>query len=422
MRVFSIPHKTQEEFLYSNNNPKSKVKGPRCFNSNKYGHYNNKEVDTVCIPCCEAKQTRLPFPHSGSRANVLLEIVHTDLCGPMETPSAGGGIYFITFIDDYSRKVYVYFLRNKMDIISVFIKFKEEVENETEKKINILRSDNGKEYCNKDFSDFLAASGIKHQTSTPYTPEQNGVAERMNLTLVERAKCMLFEANLEKIYWAEAVGTAAYITNRSPSRVLAEVTPYEKWTGKKPNISHLRIFGSKVMVHVPKANRLKWDRKSHELIFVGYCDNTKGYRMYDPVNKRMVISRNVIFIENNENVNNITQEPVSVPPPFSITLNCNNESLQNRMTESEETLSIDSPQNDTQDATLSPSSSDTSFDSCKNVRSNDETYDPSESDYDSNDSFQRNITLRPHRKRKRKLQIHRLSKKPYLALMQSNGS
>ncbi|KAJ8737188.1 hypothetical protein PYW07_000459 [Mythimna separata] len=80
----------------------------------------NKDVDTVCIPCCEAKQTQLPFPHSGFRANALLEIAHTDLCGPIETPSAGGGKYFITFIDDYSCKVYVYFLKRKMDIKSVF--------------------------------------------------------------------------------------------------------------------------------------------------------------------------------------------------------------------------------------------------------------------------------------------------------------
>ncbi|KAG6456369.1 hypothetical protein O3G_MSEX009690 [Manduca sexta] len=195
----------------------------------------NKDMDTVCVPCCEAKQTRLPFPHSGSRANALLEIVHTDLCGPMETPSAGGKKYFITFTDDYSRKVYVYFLKNKMDIKSVFEIFKEEVENELSRRIKILRSDNGKEFCNKEFSDYLAVSGIKHQTSTPYTPEQNGLSERMNRTLVERAKCMLFEAKLHKMYWAEAVATAAYLINRSPSRVLAEVTPYEKWSVFRPS-------------------------------------------------------------------------------------------------------------------------------------------------------------------------------------------
>lgn len=163
-----------------------------------------------------------------------------------------------------------------------------------------MRSDNGKEYCNKVLSVFLAASGIKHQTSTPYTPQQNGLAERMNRTLLELAKCMLFEAILQKSYWAEAVATAAYIINRSPSRVLGVVTPYERWTGKKPNISHLWIFGSKAMVHIPRQNRLKWDRKSCELIFVSYCDNTKAYRFFDPADKNIVISRDIMFIEHYE--------------------------------------------------------------------------------------------------------------------------
>lgn len=140
----------------------------------------NKEIDAVCKSCCEGKQTRLPFPQSGSRASTLLEIIHTDLCGPMETPSVAGARYFVTFIDDYSRKVYVYFLKNKMDIKSVFARFKSEVENELEMKIKMLRSDNRKEYCNKDFSDFLAASDIKHQTSAPCTLEQNGLSEKTN--------------------------------------------------------------------------------------------------------------------------------------------------------------------------------------------------------------------------------------------------
>lgn len=357
----------------------------------------DKEVNTVCIPCCEAKQTRLPFPNSGSRANALLDIIHTDLCGPMETPSVGGGKYFITFIDDYSRKVYVYFLKNKMDIKSVFKKFKDEVENELERKIKILRSDNGKEYCNKEFSDFLASSGIKHQTSSPYTPEQNGLAERMNRTLVERAKCMLFEAKLQKPFWAEAVATAAYIINRCPSRVLAEVTPIEKWTGKKPNLSHLKIFGSKAMVHVPKQNRQKWDSKSRELIFVGYCDNTKGYRFYDQMSKKIVISRDVIFIENSNTFENIAPETVSVPHlatlPLSSTM-VDSIDPQNQTEEPEEaTDTSESSQNET-------SSTETSFDSCVMNERTDETYYPDTDDcYDSENEYVRSgITLRSHQR------------------------
>lgn len=354
----------------------------------------NKEVNTVCIPCCKAKQTRLPFPNSGSRANGLLEIIHTDLCGPMETPSAGGGKYFITFTDDFSRKVHVYFLKNKMDIKSVFKKFKEEVENELERKIKTLRSDNGKEFCNKDFSDFLAASGIKHQTSSPYTPEQNGLAERMNRSLVERAKSMLFEAKLQKSFWAEAVATAAYVINRSPSRVLAEVTPFEKWTGKKPNLSHLKIFGTKAMVHVPKQNRQKWDSKSRELIFVGYCDNTKGYRLYDQVSKKIVISRDVIFVENTKDIENTA--PRSTPQ--HITLPIDSKDPQNQGDES-----LDSSES-SQNETSSSSSPDTSFNSCAlNRRTDDETYYPDTDDYvdgDDDDNVPSRITLRSHNKKR----------------------
>lgn len=352
----------------------------------------NKENNTICIPCCEAKQTRLPFPSSGSRANALLEIIHTDLCGPMETLSAGGGKYFITFIDDYSRKVYVYFLKNKLDIKSVFEKFKVEVENELGKKIKILRSDNGKEFCNKELSNFLAASGIKHQTSTPYTPEQNGLAERMNRTLVERAKCMLFEAKLQKSFWAEAVATAAYVINRSPSRVLAEVTPYEKWTGKKPNISHLKIFGSKAMVHVPKQNRLKWDRKSKPLVFVGYCENTKGYRFFDPVYRKIVVSRDVTFIEKCDDTDNITRKHTTV----SISTENDTSVPQNVSVELENSIIVDDSSPDTQEITSS--SNETSFDSCAmNRRTHDETYYP-DTDYDDDDDddIPRKITLRSH--------------------------
>jgi transposase InsO family protein len=139
------------------------------------------------------------------------------------------------------------------------------VENELGRKIKTIRSDNGKEYCNKEFESFLIRYGIEHQTSTPYSPQQNGLAERMNRTLVERAKCMLFDAQLSKKFWPEAVATAAYIVNRSPTKSVNGKTPIEMWTGKKPNLSNMKIFGSEVMVQVPKEKRQKWDSKSRKL-------------------------------------------------------------------------------------------------------------------------------------------------------------
>lgn len=251
-----------------------------------------------CTVCCEGKQARLPFPDSKSFTTDLLQIVHTDLCGPMENVSLGGSKYFILFIDDFSRFSYIYFLKNKDDSLKVFKQFKAEVENQLNRSIKILRSDNGLEYCNKEFDNYLSKLGIIHQKSNVYTPQQNGLAERFNRTVVEKARCLLFDANLHKRFWAEATHTAVYIINRSLSSHLKGKTPFEIWTGKKPDISHLRIFGSSVMVFVPKEKRKKWDKKSIKCLLVGYPSDVKGFRVYNPETNKIFTSRDVIVMEN----------------------------------------------------------------------------------------------------------------------------
>lgn len=257
----------------------------------------NKKGIQICTTCIEGKMSRLPFKNIGTRASEVLQLIHTDICGPMENTSIGGAKYYITFIDDYSRKVYVYFMKNKSEAFEKFKQFKNLVENETEKRIKILRSDNGREYINREFALFLEKYGIQHQTTNPYTPEQNGLAERMNRTLVEKAKCLLLNSRLDKPFWAEAVSTAAYIINRSPTKALEYKTPYEMWSGKKPNINNMRIFGCDAMVHVPKEKRQKWDPKAIKMLFVGYCEYTKGYRFYDKTKKQIYKSRDAIFLE-----------------------------------------------------------------------------------------------------------------------------
>lgn len=250
-----------------------------------------------CEVCLQGKQARLPFKKVGNRSKCILELVHSDLCGPMENASFGGAKYFLTFIDDFTRKYFVYFLKCKSEVLEKFKEFKQLVENQTDKKIKIIRSDNGTEYCGNDFQSFCKKSGIQHQTSNTYTPQQNGVAERANRTIVERAKCMLFDADLKKSFWAEAVHTAVYIINRSVNSVLINQTPEELWSGSKVNIGEMRIFGSPVMVHVPKQKRAKWDPKSKKLLFVGYDDNIKGFRCIDPTTKKITVSRDVVFLE-----------------------------------------------------------------------------------------------------------------------------
>lgn len=256
-----------------------------------------------CVVCCEGKQSRLPFSNTGTRAEQVLDVVHADVCGPMEKKSIGGSRYFLIFEDDFSRMVFVYFLKKKEETYECFKNFKNLVENQTGKSIKALRSDNGGEFCSNQLENFLASNGIIHQKTNPYTPEQNGMSERMNRTVVEKAKCMLFDANLDKKFWAEAVNTAVYLRNRSLVSGL-EKTPFEMWTGSKPDVSHLRIFGSTVMVHVPKEKRLKWDKKAIRHVLVGYSEN-KGYRVYNPKTGVVSTSRDCTIMEN-RNENEIT--------------------------------------------------------------------------------------------------------------------
>ncbi|KFD63371.1 hypothetical protein M514_24458 [Trichuris suis] len=211
----------------------------------------NSVSNIDCITCVKGKQCRLPFPKlQGKRATNLLDVVHSDICGPMQVRSFSGARYFISFIDDFSRKSFVYFLKNKNEALQKFKEFVAFVERKTSRKVKCLRTDNGREYVNEHFAQFLTANGIRHERSIPDTPEQNGIAERLNRTLVEKARTMLIDAGLSTDLWAEAIGTANYLRNRCPTKALRNVTPEEAWSGRKPNLSHLKVFGCLAMVHI----------------------------------------------------------------------------------------------------------------------------------------------------------------------------
>ena len=195
-----------------------------------------------CEHCVYGKHNRVSFPSGAKRENKILELVHSDVFGPMSVPSLGKSVYYVSFIDDFSRNTWIYFLRKKSEVFDRFKEFKALVENQTEKKIKVLRTDNGGEFCKKEFEEFCKKCGIARQKNTPYTPQQNGVAERMNRTLMEKARSMLSGTGLGQEFWAEAVETACYLVNRSPSSALEDKTPHEVWTGNKPSLSHLRVF------------------------------------------------------------------------------------------------------------------------------------------------------------------------------------
>lgn len=205
--------------------------------------------------------------------------------------------YFVTFTDDYSRCCKVYFLKQKSEVLSKFKEFEKTFSKECGQKVTRLRTDNGGEYTSSEFQEYLKAQGIHHEMTVPHTPQQNGVAERKNRTLIETARSMLSHAKLPKIYWAEAVATAAYIQNGLPTSVLKKKTPNQRWCGKKPDMSHMRVFGCVAYAHVPDTERRKLHKKAVKLSFMGYANNAKGYRLWDEEKRRIRIRRDVIFNE-----------------------------------------------------------------------------------------------------------------------------
>lgn len=200
----------------------------------------------------------------------LSEIVYSDVCGPMRHASVAQKRYFVTFIDDKSNYCEVYFIKRKSEVLIVFEQYKNEVETFTGEKIKSLQTDNSTEYCNLEFDAFLQKHGIKRRLTTPHTPQQNGVAERKNRTLVEMARCMMKQAGVPPHFWAEAIYNANYTRNRCPTSALSGSIPYTVWTGKTPTLAHMQVFGAKTFVLDKKQNKGKFESRSKPGIFLGY--------------------------------------------------------------------------------------------------------------------------------------------------------
>ena len=161
----------------------------------------------------------------------------------------------------------------------------------------MIRSDNETEYIADKFAKFCEVAGIEHQLTATYTPQQNGVSERKNRTIMEMARCLLFEKEMPKMFWAEDVNTAVFLQNKLPTKALKGKTPFEAWFGFKPSINNLRIFGCMCFTHVPDAKREKLDQKAEYGVFVGYNTLTKGCRVYQPLTGRIIVSGDVKFDE-----------------------------------------------------------------------------------------------------------------------------
>jgi len=266
----------------------------------------SKASEINCEVCARCKIHVQPFKSSTTREKEPLSLVHLDICGPINVESAGGARYFVTFIDDYSRYTITVMLRNRSDVIQAFKDYKQKMENLTNRRIKKLRTNNDKEYVFKEFSDFLKQEDITCQLSVKYTPQQNGVAERANRTLVEMARCIMLQANFPKSMWAEAVNAATYLRNRCATKSLNGMTPFEAWSRKKPYVGFLRTIGSKVIMLNKGQSRGKFQPKGDEYILVGYSEESKAYRLWKPGTKKAIKARDVKFFEDIDCVHDLS--------------------------------------------------------------------------------------------------------------------
>ena len=264
-----------------------------------------------CEPCALGKAQRAPFKASGdSAASSKLELLHTDVCGPLPVTSLGGSKYFVTILDDYTKSSTVHTLAHKSETAAAVKATITQLETQGGTRVRRLRCDNGSEYINQELKAFCASKGIMLETTVRYSPEQNGAAERLNRTLLDKVRPMLEDAHLPKSLWAEALATANYLRNRSPVSG-RDKTPIELLTGTKPDVSHLRIFGISCYALIPKQLRNKLAPTSEPGRLIGYPPGTKGYKILLD-SGRIVISRDVTF---NEGPGNLEHNPSTLLPP-----------------------------------------------------------------------------------------------------------
>ena len=238
--------------------------------------FNENDKLSFCDACASGKTHRsTPKAIGEIRSTRRLQLVHSDVCGPVNVPSVNKSRYVITFIDDFTRHVDTYLMAHKDEALDMFKLYLAKATAETGERMGILFTDNGGEYKCEGFRKFLREKQIHHNTTCPYTPESNGIAERMNRTLLEKARSMLTHSNLDRKYWGEAVNTAVHLTNRMPTSALGgKITPHEKWTGRTPDLGHVRVFGSVCYANTPTVGRRQLDARARKCVFVGYSRGT----------------------------------------------------------------------------------------------------------------------------------------------------
>ena len=270
---------------------------------NTKGYFNiisNKEINKEileCEICLKAKFTNKINKVSNNKEFDILEKITSDLCGPINPLTYNKYKYFITFLDKKTRFLEIKLLKTKNEAYSAFLEFKEREENNKDnKRIRIYATDNGTEFINNKFKLYLLKHGIIHQLSPIYTPESNGLVERINRTILNKVRCLLFNANLPKYLWGEAVLVATYLYNRTPHSKLDYKTPYELKYNQKPNISNIRTFGS-IAFYKLKSNKVKkLDIKANKGILIGFNENI--YKIWDLELNKAIWVRDIRILEN----------------------------------------------------------------------------------------------------------------------------
>ncbi|KAI3770548.1 hypothetical protein L6452_01684 [Arctium lappa] len=266
--------------------------------------------DDYCVACLKGKQHKTS--HKSKELNTIsnsLQLLHMDLFGPTNVMSIGKKSFCLVIVDDYSRFTWVYFLRTKDETSGLIKSFILRIENQTNQKVKVIRSDNGTEFKNHDLNTFCEEKGIERQYSAPRTPQQNGVAERRNRTLIEAARSLLADSNLPITFWAEAVNTACYVQNRVLVVQPKNKTPYELLNNIKPFIGFFKPFGCPCTILNTKTHLGKFDIKADDGFLVGYSSQSKAYRVFNTSSR---------IIEENDNVkcNENTPNPIGSGPQW----------------------------------------------------------------------------------------------------------
>lgn len=249
----------------------------------------------VCPVCPLAKQKRLPFVSNNNMSKSAFDLVHLDVWGPFGIESIEGYKYFLTLVDDCTRATWVYMMKNKSEVLTVFPIFVQHVKTQYNTDIKVIRSDNAPELA---FTNLIQKHGIFHQYSCAYTPQQNSVVERKHQHILNVARALLFQSNIPLVYWSDCICTAVFLINRTPSPLLNDKTPYELLQKRVPDYLFLKTFGCLCYASTLLKDRNKFSARADKCVFLGYPSGYKGYKVLHLDSNKISVTRNIVFHEN----------------------------------------------------------------------------------------------------------------------------